>query len=264
MSRYLRPFLLIIFTSLLALQAFSIPQKRNPPRLVNDYTGMLNGEDFATLEQKLVAFNDSTSTQIAIVIVSDFEGYDKATYAYMIGENWGVGQKGKNNGVILLVKPKTLEARGEVFIAPGYGLEGALPDAVCKRIIENEIIPRFKQRDYFGGIDAAVTIIMSLTRGEYTADNYMKKSQKKMSKNGVSFIVILILFIIFFIIPGSRSNRKNHTISSGSSIPFWLLMSGLGSSGRSSGGWGDFSSGGGSFGGFGGGSFGGGGAGGSW
>ena len=78
---------------------------------------MLNAEEVNALEQKLVAFNDSTSTQIAIVIVHHLKGYDKADYAQRLGEKWGIGQKGLNNGILILVKPKTADSKGEVFIA---------------------------------------------------------------------------------------------------------------------------------------------------
>ncbi len=120
-------FLLLIFSFKVNAQEF--PERPVPPRLVNDLTGMLSGQEVDALERKLVAFDDSTSTQIAIVIVSDLSGYDKADYAQRLAERWGIGQKGLDNGVLILVKPKTSgSARGEVFIAQGYGLEGIMPD----------------------------------------------------------------------------------------------------------------------------------------
>ncbi len=96
------------------------------------------------LEQKLVAFNDSTSTQIAIVIVPTLGGYDKADYAQTLAEKWGIGQKRTNNGVLILIKPKTPGSKGEVQIATGYGLEGAIPDITCAEIIDREILPAFR------------------------------------------------------------------------------------------------------------------------
>ena len=98
--------LLIAFT--LPIVAQDIPDRPLPPRLVNDYTGTLAPEQLAALERKLVAFNDSTSTQIAVVLVKSLNGYDKADYTYRLAEKWGVGQKGKNNGAVILVKPKTV------------------------------------------------------------------------------------------------------------------------------------------------------------
>src|SRR5664279_6253389 len=98
----------------------NIPERPNPPRLVNDLAGMLKVDEVNSLEQKLVIFNDSTSTQIAIVIVPSLGGYDKADYAQQLAEKWGIGQKGLNNGVLILVKPKTADSNGQVQIAPGY------------------------------------------------------------------------------------------------------------------------------------------------
>ena len=101
-----------------------IPDKPNPPRLVNDFAGLLDREEVNALEQKLVAFSDSTTTQIAVVIVRDLGGYDKADYAQRLGEKWGIGQKGKNNGILILIKTKTPESKGEVYITAGGWQEG--------------------------------------------------------------------------------------------------------------------------------------------
>lgn len=241
-----------------------IPDRPVPPRLVNDYAGILTSEQIASLESRLVTFNDSTSTQVTVVIVKSLSGYDKADFAYRLGEKWGVGQKGKNNGVVVLVKPKYASEKGEVFIAPGYGLEAVLPDITCKRIVDKEMIPFFRNGDYYGGVDAAVTTIMAITKGEYTADQY----NKKLNANPYGLVIpIIILILVIFWIRIAR--RRMHTV--GKSLPFWALFW-LGSMGSGrSGSWSNFRSGSGSFGGggggfsgFGGGSFGGGGAGGSW
>ncbi|MCX6287420.1 MAG: TPM domain-containing protein [Bacteroidetes bacterium] len=255
-------FLLMSFT--LPSLAQEIPDRPSPPRLVNDYTGTLAPDQLAALERKLVAFNDSTSTQIAVIIVKSFNGYDKADFTYRLAEKWGVGQKGKNNGAVILVKPKTASETGEAYVASGYGLEDVIPDAICKRIVENEMIPSFRAGDYYGGIDAATTVIMDLAKGKYTASQY----QKKHDAGPVGIIIpIIILMIVLFAIRASRAS--SHSV--GKNLPWWMALFMLGSMGRGhSGNWNDFSSGsggfggGGGFGGFGGGSFGGGGAGGSW
>ncbi len=238
------------------------PRKPVPPRLVNDYAGFLTPDEAARLESKLEQFARETSTQIAIVVVPDLHGYAPADYATQLAERWGIGQKNKDNGILILVKPKTATSRGEVFIATGYGLEGAVPDAVAKRIVVNEIIPEFKKGNYYTGLDKAVNRIMELTRGEYTAEEYLQRSRKKDEGSWVAILVMLFLFFLLFF-GGSRRGR--HT-TMGGNVPFWTLLF-LGSAGRSRGSFQDFSGGGGSFGGFGGfggGSFGGGGAGGSW
>ena len=265
---YLLPltaFLCII--SVRAVFSQDIPDKPVPPRLVNDFAGMLNAEDANLIERKLVAFSDSTSTQIAIVTVPSLMGYDKADYAQRLGEKWGIGAKGKNNGVLILIKPKTAGSDGQVFITAGYGLEGKLPDLTCSEIVDNDILPAFRNGDYSEGLSNAVSTIMSLARGEFTAADYSQKSKKPAGKNIPIGLVIFIVFIIIAMISGKSGRSNNKNISTGG-LPFWLLLGMMGSGrGSHSGSWGGFSGGsggGGGFGGFGGGSFGGGGAGGSW
>ena len=132
------------------------------------------------LEEKLDSFNLRTSTQIAIVTVKNLFGYDKADYAVRLAEKWGIGQKGKNNGILILVKPKTATESGEVFVAVGYGLEAVVPDVVARQtIIANEFLPAFKQGDYFTGLYRGANVLMSLTSGEFTADQYVKKVARK-------------------------------------------------------------------------------------
>lgn len=258
---------LLFFGSFTGLPAQDIPDPMQPPRLVNDFAGILNSDQVNKLENKLVAFNDSTSTQIAVVIVKSLNGYDENDFAQRLGQKWGIGQKGKKNGIVILVKPKYQQEKGEVSIQSGYGLEGVLPDITCKRIIENEMLPSFKLDDYYTGIDKATSMIISITKGEFTADQYNKRS--KSSPYGI-LIPLIIMAVVFIMIRGSRGG----THSVGKSLPFWTALMLLGSMGRGghSGTWGDFQSGsggfggggGGGFGGFGGGGFGGGGAGGSW
>jgi uncharacterized protein len=258
---------LVLLTINFLVTGQSLPEKPNPPRLVNDFAGLLSSGEAENLENKLVAFNDSTSTQISVVIVNDLAGYVPEEYAQRIGEKWGIGQKGINNGLVILVKTKSESGRGEVFIKPAYGLEGSVPDLICSQIVDNEILPAFRNGNYYQGLDKATSTIISLVRGEYTADQYARKA-KHPAKKAAPFggFIIIIIFIIFIISSG-RSNHNNIG-RKGSSLPLWLLLSMLNSGGRSgSGSWGGFSGGGGGgggFGGFGGGSFGGGGAGGSW
>ncbi len=256
--------LLLLFSFLsTSLSAQEFPEKPDPPKLVNDFAHMLSAQETDALERKLVAYNDSSTTQIAIVTVADLQGYDKADYAQRLAEKWGIGQKGENNGILILVKPKTSESTGQVFIAPGYGLEGVVPDMVCSQIVDNEIIPAFKMGEYYKGLDKATSTLMSLASGEFPADQYGKSKKSDLSGLFPFIIFIIVLIIIMFIRSSGGSNQK-HISRSG--LPFWMLLSMM-NSGRNShnGSWGGFSGGGGGgFGGFGGGSFGGGGAGGSW
>ena len=247
--------------------ADDFPERSN--RLITDFTNTLSSDETAQLEQKLVAFNDSTSTQIAVVMMQSTGFYDISEYAVQLYNKWGIGQKDKNNGVLILIAKEDRK----VFINTGYGIEGVLPDILCKRIVDRDILPNFKLNNYYEGIDAATNSIMSIVNGEYTADDYMKKGGKQNPSWFVIFMVFFIGFIVLFarIKYVSRYARMNN-------LAFWAAWAllnaaarknrgswnnfsgGSGWGGGGSGGWG----GGGGFGGFGGGSSGGGGAGGSW
>lgn len=241
----------ILFTFDLTLKA-QLPSPSNPPRLVNDYTGTLTASQIESLEHKLVAYDDSTSTQFLILLVDDLQGYPIEQYATNIGQSWGVGQEGKDNGAVIVVKPKKGNGKGEATIQTGYGIEEYITDATAKNIIEREMIPAFKENDYYTGIDNAVNVMMDLCSGKFTQDEYNKK--------GKSFPIWLIIIFIIAIVLIIKNSDQNYT--GGGSRTIWIPMGGGfggGGFGSSSG---DGSSGG--FGGFGGGSFGGGGASGSW
>ena len=260
---------LIILTALLffplSLGAQTLLPRPDPPRLVNDFAGVLSSSELQSLENKLVAFNDSTSNQIAVVIVNDLQGNDMSGFAYKVAKDWGVGQSDFNNGLLVLVKTKTDKSRGQIFIATGYGLEGAIPDIACAEIIDQVILPRFQKDEYYGGLDAGTDILMSLASGEY---HFKSKQGSGMHKIGPVPIIFLIVLIIIIIMASSGSSNNKQIKKSGTSnLPLWLLMSMMGGGKSHGGSWGGFSGGGGSgggFGGFGGGGFGGGGAGGSW
>lgn len=264
-SVWILSFFLLFALKISALDS-EIPQRPDPPRLVNDFSGVLSKSQVNSLESKLRAFNDTTSNQIAIVIVNSLNNYDPASFAYEIGETWGVGQGNFNNGVVVLIKPKTSSSdRGKAFIAVGYGLEPAIPDALAKRIVENEMIPNFEQNDYYKGLDKATDVLMQLASGEISEEGYNKS---KENSGILAFLPFIIIGIIFLLIRASRN--RSHSI--GKNVPFWTaLWLASSMSSRNSGHWtgfsgggGGFGGGGGGFGGFGGGSFGGGGAGGSW
>lgn len=240
-----------------------IPDKPKPERLVNDFAGLLSATQKQVLEDSLVAFNKATSTQICVVTVTSLDGYDIADYAQQLGEKWGVGTKKHNNGAILLVKPKTEREKGRAFIATGYGLEASLPDIICYRIVNNVMIPYFRNNDYGGGIMAGAEYMMRATRGEFTAE---------AEEDDFPYVIVVFIIIIIILMISAGRNSKggggsnndtdyrprrrvtyNDPFSQGS------FGGGVFGGGRSSGG--GF---GGGFGGFGGGSFGGGGGGGSW
>jgi uncharacterized protein len=237
----------------------SLPNRPNPPRLVNDLVGMLSPGQVQQLEQKLDTYNDSTSTQITIVIVKSTGQYEAADYAFSIGRKWGVGQKGKNNGLVLLWAP----GNRKLYIATGYGLEGAIPDAIAKRIITQILAPNFKQLNYYQGLDEATTEIIKRASGEYKADP-RDTSGGDTSLGEILFWVFIVAMVIFFISRRSGGGRggRGGFRGGGMFLPYTTFSGWGSSSGSFGGGGGD--SGGGGFGGFGGGSFGGGGAGGDY
>jgi len=247
--------------SFIGLSSDGIPDLKD--RLFYDEIGFFSAQEQQRLTQQLEQFAVETSNQFLLFITDDFRGYDKAQFAFELGNKNGVGKRKYDNGLVIVLKPKTRKTRGEIFIATGYGLEGAIPDATANRIIDQEMIPRFKKQDYFGGIAAGLVVLEDLARGEYSYKDYSKKKKKKAVGG-----IFIVLFVVFIILISRFSKAKRY--ASTNNLPFWVAMSMLGNSGRSSSGssFSSFSSGsggfGGGFGGFGGGSFGGGGAGGSW
>ena len=170
-----------------------IPGRPDPPRLVNDFTSTLSKNQINQLEQKVVNYNDSTSTQICIVLVNSLQGYSANEYAYSIGENWGVGGK-ENNGVVLLIKPKGKE-KGEVAISVGYGIEPYLTDAICKRIIETQMKSYLIDNDYYSAINTAIDSIIN----ELVAAKF-KPTGNNGENDGLILIPIIILIVMILII----------------------------------------------------------------
>lgn len=223
-----------------------VPKKKTPPKLVNDYTNTLTPSQAQALEKKLVAYDDTTSNQIAVVIIPTTGNYSVEEVALEILRTWGVGNKDINNGLVLLIAKNDRKMRIEV----GYGLEGAVTDVDSKDIIENVLKPNFRANNFYAGIDEATDALIQEAAGEYKApQNY--GSSKKAKGKGISTIVIIIIILVI-IFAGSAPGGGTYVSRGGFSG--WT-----GGGGRS--GW---SGGGGGFGGFGGGSGGGGGASGSW
>ncbi len=243
-----------------------VPAKPVPPRLVNDFADMLTPEQEQALERKLVAYDDSTSSQIAIVTLPTLTDsqtgaqYEDEEVALHILREWQIGRAGRNNGLVILVVPAERIIRIEV----GYGLEGAIPDITAKSIIDNYITPAFRDHNnYYRGFDQATDAIFRAAAGEYKAVPKKKSSAK--GAGGLGGLVFLL--ILFFII--SRGGRGGGGMASRrgfGDVATGALLGSLLGGGRGGGGWsgGGGGFGGGGFGGFGGGSGGGGGASGSW
>lgn len=256
--------ILLLSAALLPAQELWCPEPTN--RLVNDYSSMLSPDQREQLEQRLVAFDDSTSNQILVIITPTLHGCEIMELGTRIGTIWGVGQKDLKNGLVILIKSKTEEEPyGDVALIPGYGLEGALPDAFCKHIIDDEMIGPLGDGDYYTALCQALDVIEPVCRGEYSYADY-----KKEGRQGLWFLLAFICLIVILCILGDRYSRKHPHNNDGDGF-----SGGSGGTGSSRGGiWGGFFPGGGAswgggswggssgggFGGFGGGSFGGGGA----
>ncbi len=253
---------------------FEIPDKPKLQTSVYDYTGtLLLAGQRKSLEQKLIKYSDTTSTQIVVAIINSTNGENINYLGANWIKKWGIGQAKEDNGILIILAKKDRK----IGINTGYGVEHLLTDAMSKRIIERDIIPYFKQNDYYSGLNKGVESIFEVLKGEY-------QGTRKSSNDGlpVGFIFILIFIFIIILISISKNRRnggngggKRYRGDGSDSMDILeaiiLSNSGRGSYRRSSGGFGGgWSSGGGSFGGggfgggFGGGSGGGGGASGGW
>jgi uncharacterized protein len=254
-------FLLVMLGHICVAQVF--PSRTN--RLVNDYTSTLSSAEMENLTILLEQYEKSSSIEIAIVLMQDLGGETTPNYAFQLGEKWGIGKSGTDNGALMLVNM----GDREIWIATGYGLEGSLPDAIVKRIVENDILPQFRQDRIYSGLKAGVESIIAATNGEYEGASGGDDSD--MAQALAVLCIILLVFGISWAIKAVQVKeyaRVNH-------LSFWAAWALLNSAASShKGSWSTFSggrgfsgggfSGGSSFGGFGGGSFGGGGAGGRW
>jgi uncharacterized protein len=240
--------------------ADDIPERPKAQTLLTNLStsakDLLSSSETEALEKKLRAFSDSTSNQIAIVILDDTKGYDANDFGARLGEKWGIGKDDKDNGVVLLViNPNKVPEFGRrtLAIQVGYGLEDVIPDLATKQIRDNDIIPYFKNNNFYEGLDRGTNVLMDLAVGKY---KFKKETKNRLGSNAI-FIVILLLIIFIFII----RNSGGGTTYTSRGI-FWGGLGGWGGGGSSWGGGNSDS--GSSWGGFGGGDFGGGGSSGDW
>ncbi len=250
--------ILFLVLTVFVLRA-QLPERPSPPKLYNNlsqnFPDFLNGQEAAQLEEKLEQFSNETSNQICVVIVDDLGDYDPSDYANKLFNSWGIGQKGVNNGIVVLVQLNATKG-GRDFIEVGSGLEGAIPDLATKRVREEELEPNLKSGQHFAALNNTVERLMQLAKGEVNEKNYTRQSGRGKTK--MSTIIIIIIIIVFVILRNLFGGGGGTTFSRGGRT-YWGGFGGFGG-----GGFGGGSSGGGGFGGFGGGSSGGGGSGGSW
>ncbi|WP_233992869.1 TPM domain-containing protein, partial [Salinibacter altiplanensis] len=186
--------LAVAWASPAVAQRYDVPPKPSGPVL--DRGGMLSGGEERALARKLVAYEDTSSTSIVVVTLSSLDGAPVDDYAISLGRDWGVGQEGKDNGVVVLVSKNDRK----MFIATGYGVEGALPDAIANRIVERVITPAFRTGDFYAGLDRGTDAIIQATAGEYTAT---AETVASSSDDGGISTTLVYIFLIFAYFIGS-------------------------------------------------------------
>ena len=261
MKNFLRnfTFLTLLLCAVLTANAQrDIPPKPSQETSVYDEADVLSTSEERSLEQKLINYADTTSTQIVIATIESLQGEYIGTYAAEWAHEWGIGQAEEDNGILILLS----EGDRKIWISTGYGIESTLTDALSKQIVDNVILPEFRSGSYYSGLDAGTTAIMQVMAGTYEGTPQARNGGGATPR----FIIMAIIFIFFMIVLSQRNKRgggRNGGHRRGSGLLDILVLSSLGRGGFGGGSFGG-GGGGGFGGGFGGGGFGGGGAGGGW
>lgn len=260
-SIFLKLLVCFLFTQISFAQ-FTIPEKPSFQTSVYDYANILSATEKAQLEEKLIKYSDSTSTQIVVITIESLKGEDIGILTPKWGQTWGIGGTAKeDNGVLILLA----KAERKIWISPGYGLEDRLTAGIGGEITRNIIIPEFKAGSYYKGLDKGADALFDVFKGKYKGERKQTKE-----KNFPVLPIIIIVVIILVLISRNKKDGGNSGNSGGGgpSLLDVIILSSLGRGGGfggGSGGFGGGSSGGGGFGGgFGGGGFSGGGSGGDW
>ena len=245
----------LAFSGIIAQAQFTIPEKPSFQTSVYDYADVLNPQEEKELENKLVRYSDSTSTQIVVISIEDLKGEDIGILTPKWAHEWGIGQAKEDNGILILLSKNDRE----IWISPGYGVEDRLTAGINGELIRNIIIPEFKAGSYYNGLDKGADAIFEVLKGKY------KGSRKESKKDfPILSVIIFVIILILIISKASKGGGNSGGGSRGLDLGDIIILSSLG---RGNGGFGGGSFGGGSGGfggGFGGGGFSGGGAGGSW
>lgn len=249
----------------LAFSQFTIPKKPSLQTSVYDYASVLTPAQKANLENKLIRYSDSTSTQIVLITVKTIKGESIGILTPRWAQKWGIGDAKKDNGVLILLAEK----ERKIWIAPGYGAEIKLTAGITGTIVRNIIIPQFKRGDYYAGLNKGADAIFGVLNGTFKNTQAKKRTSNKTNSKYPVRLIIIVIFIIVVIASkisrGGGGNGRGGRRSTGSALLTAILLSGAGRSSGSFGGSSGGGFGGGGFGGgFGGGGFSGGGAGGGW
>ncbi len=253
--------LFCLFITQISFAQFDIPEKPSFQTSVYDYANVLSAEEKAQLEEKLIRYSDSTTTQIVVITIESLKGEDIGILTPKWGHAWGIGGTEKNdNGVIILLA----KAERKIWISAGYGLEDRLTAGIGGEITRNIIIPEFKAGSYYKGLDKGTDALFDVFKGKYKGE----RKQTKDKKIPILPIIIIVFIIIVLASKNKKDGGNSGNSDGGPSLLDVILLSSLGRGGGfggGSGGFGGGSSGGGGFGGgFGGGGFSGGGSGGDW
>lgn len=256
---FLKLLVCLLFTQITFAQ-FTIPEKPSLQTSLYDYANVLSATEKVQLEEKLIRYSDSTTTQIVVITIESLKGEDVSLLATNWGQKWGIGGSEKtDNGVVILLA----KAEKKIAINPGYGLEDRLTAGIGGEIIRNIIIPEFKGGSYYNGLDKGADAIFDVFKGKYKGERKQTKNQKFPI---LPFIVIIVIVLILFS-KNKKGGGNSGNSGGGPSLLDVIILSNLGrgSGGGFGGGFGGSSGGGGGFGGgFGGGGFSGGGSSGSW
>lgn len=244
-----RTFASALFALLSLLMLATPSHAQNFPKLtgrVVDAANLLSPQQKSAIDAKLAGLETQSRRQLVVATIPDLGGYEIADYGFRLGDHWGIGDKERDDGVLLIVAPNERKVRIEV----GYGLEGILTDALSGRIIRNDIIPRFKAGDYPGGISSGVdAIVKQLMLPPEEAKKVAQQAEQAESGNGNGGALFFIIFIlIFFVLPMLARGRSGRAYRRGAApVILWgPVIGGLGGSRHRGGG---FSGGGGGFGG---------------
>ncbi|MBR5085571.1 MAG: TPM domain-containing protein [Muribaculaceae bacterium] len=206
--------LMIMMAAVTTINAEIPPRPKNANELVYDQAHIIDSANLAIINDSLKNLYIYNKTQVVVLTVETLDGMEIEEYCQQVFQEWGIGDKEKNNGVLIVVKPKTEKSKGQVRIHTGYGAEGALPDLLCKKIQTDSMIPAFKENNYGLAIVKAVNLITPAMKGEYPQDiaTFLKEKQEEKESNArIAVIVYVILYLIlcgliwyFFFMPTKK------------------------------------------------------------
>lgn len=191
------------------------PARPDTAIFVNDFAGVLRQSK--VIDDSLRAFSKRTTNQIMVITVKDLGDYEPKMYAVELGDRWGIGQKKLDNGLIILIKPKTSDSKGQFAICPGRGLGGALPDVTCKRIVDGKAIPALKEGDYDAALWAVLKAVMPICAGEISGEEATKKSSG--GGNGLIWFVGIIAAVVGGVVYANKRAKKKQALIEANETP---------------------------------------------